>query len=650
MGWGKVFKYGLAAASGAAEGFAEVVQEEDKYRKETSKGIFAVAAKKAAKDADVRDATLAEIKEENEGVEALKVFKIDGKPVTEAQARAIYRTGKSLNIDPADIFAKYKIEGEGTITDVAPTVRTAFADDTAEALAEQNGGSWMFREGRAESLAEDVNMLLKAAKISTKTAIPSKQKVSGVSITPIDDTNVDYSNEYILDADGVPVTQVIAKRTTNNRTKVTTVTYLDKLSGKEYKVKEGEKISSSADAFKKDKPFADFGPLLVFNEAGDPEFLKDKTGQIVSGYLMKNGEIRLQKAGKIDTATYVPEDGQTVLVAGKDYAPSVAAGDLTAWGKMFKFPPVKEFYTSLPEMDTQAQGNDLLFARSQKRLDIHTKYGQSMYGIEGGFATMVTGLSKNAKGIGNIVLGLSGLDTSGMNQDEALDAKVQYLESSGNIGLLRDFVAQEEEIMSAGFIDKQAEIAMARVMDSAIATVTAYDLAKQTGDTRISNADFDAYISTVTGNNAEQTVNLIKNGLDDNLTIYRSKYRAVSKARDRIPEDPSLAGFQKSFDKALATVTPPSVYEAMFTTMFKPFEEKKEPKVISMTEFTPTLTDVDGTQQVSISITGQEQPVVLKNPRYLRLFDETVEEKEKEQIKKDIQDAINRILQARAGK
>jgi len=317
---------------------------------------------------------------------------------------------------------------------------------------------------------------------------------------------------------------------------------------------------------------------------------------------------------------------------------------------MFKFPPVKEFYTSLPEMDTQAQGNDLLFARSQKRLDIHTKYGQSMYGIEGGFATMVTGLSKNAKGIGNIVLGLSGLDTSGMNQDEALDAKVQYLESSGNIGLLRDFVAQEEEIMSAGFIDKQAEIAMARVMDSAIATVTAYDLAKQTGDTRISNADFDAYISTVTGNNAEQTVNLIKNGLDDNLTIYRSKYRAVSKARDRIPEDPSLAGFQKSFDKALTTVTPPSVYEAMFTTMFKPFEEKKEPKVISMAEFTPTLTDVDGTQQVSISITGQEQPVVLKNPRYLRLFDETVEEKEKEQIKKDIQDAINRILQARAGK
>lgn len=645
MAWSKAIRLGLAALSGTATGLAAGAIREDEERLELSKGIFKAGVTKAATEQEGIKDTLADIKTENEVVEQVKGTVIDGKLITEAQARALHRAAKRQNKDVFEILNNYTISGEGTVASVEPKT----VDIVPSGLGEIEDEGGFMQKGRNKDVADQAASLLRAAGIDATMTKPQLPKVSGVSISPIEDTDVDYSNEYVLDAEGVPVTQIMAKRVTNKRTNTATVTYFDKVTGQEYKVKEGEKISSSADAFKQDKPFADFGPLLVFNEAGDPEYLRDVENKIVSGYLMKNGEIRLQKAGKIDTATYVPEEGQTVLVAGKDYAPSVAAGDLTAWGKMFKFPPVKDFYKELPEMRTQKQGNDLLFARSQKRLDIHAKYGDSLYGIEGGFATMVTGLAKNAKGVGNIVLGLSGLDTSGMSADEALDAKVQYLESSGNIGLLKDFVGREEEIMSAGFVDKQAEIAMARVMDSAIATVTAYDLAKQTGDTRISNADFDAYISTVTGNNAEQTVNLIRNGLDDNLTIYKSKYQNLESARRAIPDVEGLAGFQKAFDQGLASITPYSVYKATFDTMFKPFEEKKEPKPVSINEFTSELTEVDGIPQVRITIKGQENPIPLKNPRYLRLFDDDTPEDEKNKIKEDIQIAINRILEARAG-
>jgi len=594
MAWSKAVKYTVAALSGAATGLATSAKAEDEVRNKQASDIFKLGATKAAKNQEEIDLNMEAIKTENDVVQQLKGTTVNGQLITEAQARALHRVAKRQNKDALEILNLYEVSGEGIVTTVPSKKLSVIPAGLGE--AEDEGG--FMQEGRNKAVATESARLLRAAGIDVEMSKPQLPTVEGVQVTPIEDVDTSVSSQYVIGEDGIPINQVLAVTKTNPRTNVVTVEYKDKVTGEKYVPKQGQRISSAADAFKQDKQFVDFGPLLVFDDAGLQELLTDANNTVMSGYLMKNGEIRLQKAGKIDTKAYEPPEGKTVLVGGRDYAASLASGDLSSYQKVFKFPPVKDFYTTLPEMRTQKQGNDLLFARSQKRLDIHAKYGDSLYGIEGGFATMVTGLSKNVRGIGNIVLGLSNIDTSGMSDAEAVEARIQFLESDNNIGLLKEFVEREEEIMSAGFIDKQAEIAMARVLDAAIGTVTAYDLAKQTGDTRISNQDFESYMRTVTGNNAKETIKLIRNGLDDNLTIYKSKYENLESAKKAIPSFLSDE-YKTAFDEGFRSITPYSVYKARFDTMFKPFEEKKEPKPVEEADFTTNVQD-DGSVVVQM--------------------------------------------------
>lgn len=617
----------LAGIQGITAGAAEAALREDEKRREDSKAGMKVILKNREYALNLAKEQNEKIKEENEAVKSIVRVKnpVTGKPFTKEEAVALYQTAKASGDNPLEVINKYKVvaDKEAKLVESPGTKYDILGKSVPEPVGEPTGG--ILSRGRHEAVKKDLLEQMAASGIETSVAIPSSTEVTGVSVTPITDVNVDYSNEYIIDENGIPTQQVLAIRTRDPITNNVTVKYLDKVSGKELKLDSSVKVSTAADAFREQTSFTDFGPLMTIGADGTPELIRDKRGNVVSGYLMKTGEIRTQQAGKVSESVYVAPEGKTVLIAGKHFSESLAGGDLSSWGKMFKFPPVKIFHESLPEMDITVKNNNLLFNRSQKRLDLHQKYGNSMYGFEGGFATMVTGLSKNIQGIGNVILGLSGLDTSGMSEEQALRAKVRYLESDGNISRLKNFIKREEELMSQGFVDKQKEIAMAKVLDSAIATVTAYDLAKQTGDTRISNADFDAYISTVTGNNAAETINLIKNGLDDNLVIYTSLHDNIIRSRDRIPTVEELKPYQESFDKALSTVPSPEVYQQRFNTMFKPFEKQDEVITIKTDDFDimPVETDAQGNKIRKVVMKdGREFP--LRNPRFFDADEETI--------------------------
>ena len=602
MAWSKAIRLGLAALSGTATGLAAGAIREDEERLELSKGIFKAGVTKAATEQEGIKDTLADIKTENEVVEQVKGTVIDGKLITEAQARALHRAAKRQNKDVFEILNNYTISGEGTVASVEPKT----VDIVPSGLGEIEDEGGFMQKGRNKDVADQAASLLRAAGIDVTMTKPQLPKVSGVSISPIEDTNVDYSNEYVLDAEGVPVTQVMAKRVTNKRTNTTTVTYFDKVNGQEYKVKKGEKISSSADAFKQDKPFIDFGPLVTINSEGGAEPMLDASRNIVYGYLMRNGEIRARRAGTISDEVITD-----ALVAGKDWAPSIASGDLNEQKKFEKLPSVVDFSKEAQELRTAKQNNDLLFSRSQRRLDLHKKYGNRMYGPAGTFADFVTGTSKFVDGVVTIVNGLEELS----NSDASLNEKIQFLESGGNIQELKSIADQRDTFLDR-YIGTAQEISMARVLDAALATVTAYDLAKQTGDTRISNNDFDQYIKTVSGNTAEQTVNLIKQGLESNVGLYTSKHKSFTITKESIPQYLDQK-FLSETDRIYNLYDTPRVYENRLKTMFKPFEKKDEVPVIKLDDFDimPVETDAQG-NKIRRVVMKDGRELTLRNPRY----------------------------------
>ena len=596
MAWSKAVKYSLAALSGAATGLATSAKAEDEVRNEQASDIFKLGATKAAKNQEEIDLNMEAIRTENDVVQQLKGTTVNGQLITEAQARALHRVAKRQNKDALEIIHLYEVSGEGTVTTVPSKKLNVIPAGLGE--AEDEGG--FMQEGRNKAVATESARLLRSAGIDVEMSKPQLPKVEGVKVTPIEDVDISVSSQYVIGEDGVPINQVLAVTRTNPRTNVVTVEYKDKVTGEKYVPKQGQRISSAADAFKQDQAFNDYGPLFVLGEDDQPEFLRNASGQKISGYLMKNGEIRLQKGGKISETVYTHPEERAVLIAGKHYADAVASGDMNELNRMFKIRPVADFYSVLPVMDTQYQANNLLLRRSQRRLDLHQKYGNDMYGAEGAFATMVTGLSKNLKGIGDIILGVTGLEfDENATLGEKRETTIRYLESNNNIEVLRAFADRQEELMSQDFLSKQEEIAMARVLDAAIATVTAYDLAKQTGDTRISNQDFDSYMRTVSGTNAKQTVNLIKEGLDNMVNVYDSQYDNLKKARARIPTVEQLTPYQESFDKAFKTVTPPETYRAQVKTMFEPFKEKEEPKPVEEADF---ITDVQDDGSVIVQM------------------------------------------------
>ena len=595
------FLRGLGAAfSGAATGAAKAAVLEDERRVDVSKTVYADMVTQSDTFLERKQKILDEIDKEKQLVDSLALMEVNGKPLTLVERQGLVRFALANNYEkPAEVLKDFEMNTE----EGARIINTKGATKKIATRTPQEDDSTLLFGSRTKAATEDALKLLKATGRDIDVTMPSRTSVEGVRFTRKPDTDVDFENAYIVGSDGIPTRQVLSKRTYNKETNKVDVEYFDKSTGRAVEVDRDERVSSSADAFSKEKPFSDFGPLMVFGKDGLPELLKDETGKIVSGYLMKNGEIRLQVAGKISDDVYNPQ-GQTVLIAGKDYAPSLASGDLSAFGKMFKFPPVKDFYTQLPELDIAAGANDILFSRSEKRLELHARYGDSMYGIEGGFADLVTATNKVVKGTASIVLGLSGM------RGATLEEKIAYLDSSGQISELRNVADNQDELMK-GVIGTAEEIAMARTIDSAIATVTAYDLAKQTGDTRISNQDFDAYISTVTGNTAAQTIKLIRNGLDDSLTIYTSKHGAVTRARNRIPDIEGTEQYQKSFDDALKTVVHPSVYRQKFNDMFAEIDKPQAITIVSEDINTEVVT-VDGQKQLKVTVKGVDAPIFLR--------------------------------------
>lgn len=613
-------KAGLYALAGASEGLAEAFTAEDKLRKEETSKIYDTAVKNYKELQAKRDELAKSIKEEDDAVRSLQATALpNGHLLSQPEALAVYQASKRLGIPISELISgeKYEVKttGKGNVyTTEGTTTKLVSDSETPE------GDGALIATGRQKQISSDARRLLRAAGIPEEVTMPGTRTPSGVEIRPVDNLEVTFSNEYVIDGNGEVTQQVLAKRTYNKRTKKIEVTYYNKDGrGEEFKFDrdKNQRIASAADAFKPTQRYNDFGPLLRIGADGQVDYVRNESGAIVYGYQMKNGEIRAQKEGKISD-----EVVQDVVVGGKHYSDAMGRGDLTDINRIFKIGPVKDFYEALPQMDEAVVSNNLLFSRSEQRIALHRKYGNRMYGITGAFADIVVAGEKLVNGAVTIVNGLQEL------QGKSLEEKIRYLESGGNIDQLRALADNQESWLSK-YAGTAQEIAMARVLDSAIATVTAYDLAKQTGDTRISNQDFDAYISTVTGNNAEQTINLIKRGLEDSLTIYSSRYTNLSNKRARIPRIEGLDQYQSTFDTALRTVEPPTIYEQRIQQMFKDLDPTQQ-ITIKENDFSSEFvenepTESGGTRDVLKITLGPEygnRVLEITSPRYFNLSKE----------------------------
>ena len=628
LSFGKALGYAL---KGTLEGFADVAEKEDEYRQGLTKTTYTSALKRYQELDDLRKERQALIDEEDAAVKAIMGMPLDGRALTQAEATKVYQTGKALGMDASEVLEKFTIASgkDAKVTRTPGTERSVLPEkaplDAAMAGEAPSDGS-LFSTGRYEQVDEETRRLLQGSGVAGKVSMPGKSYVEGVTLTPIADTDVSFDDAYLIDSDGIPTEQVTVKRTYNNRSNAVTVKYLSKATGDEIKVGDNQRVSTSAEAFD-NKPFLDFGPLVSLTSEGAPEPVLDENGNVVYGYLMRNGEVRARRAGTISNEVVAD-----AIVAGRDWAPSVAGGDLSKISKFEKLPSVKEFRKESADMRVTKQNNNLLFFRSEKRLDLHAKYGNRMYGPAGAFADFVTGTSKFVDGVVVIVNGLEDL----ANSDASLEEKIQFLESGGNIQELRRIADQQDTFLDQ-YIGTAQEIAMARVLDAALATVTAYDLAKQTGDTRISNNDFDQYIKTVSGNNAEQTVNLIKQGLESNLDIYKSKYENFTITKNSIPQYVDNTYLQ-DINRQFNMYDTPQKYENRINTMFKPFEEKQdEVRVIKTDDFDimPVETDADGKQTRKVVMKDGTE-FILRNPRFMGADKET------------IQQAIQKRLEAQA--
>lgn len=608
----------MYALKGGAEGLAESFKAEDKLRAEQTSKTYDTALanfKQLEKNRQDMDAI---IKKEEKAVQALKGIALpDGKLLTEAEARAVYQASERLGISIDDVITKYKVETPDPeaveITETGGVTRKVISDVDGTQLASTDDDP-LIATGRYEQVDADTRRLLRAANIPTEVTMPRAKQVKGVKISPIYDTDVNFSDAYVIGDDGIPTEQVTVKRTHNKQSGKVDIEYISKSTGKPVKILQNQRVATSAEAFDK-KTFIDFGPLVTVTPDGGSEPMLDSNGNIMYGYLMRNGEIRARRAGTISDEVVTD-----ALVAGKDWAPSIAAGDLSEQKKFEKLPSVVDFSKEAQELRTAKQNNDLLFSRSQRRLDLHKKYGDRMYGPAGTFADFVTGTSKFVDGVVTIVNGLEELS----NSDASLEEKIQFLESGGNIQELRSIADQRDTFLDK-YIGTAQEISMARVLDAALATVTAYDLAKQTGDTRISNNDFDQYIKTVSGNNASQTVNLIKQGLESNLVIYTSKHETFTIAKESIPQYLDQK-FLADIDRRYNLYDTPRVYENRLKTMFKPFEEvSAEVPQIKTDDFEvgPIETDKQGVRTRKVVMKDGTE-FILRNPRFLGADEETI--------------------------
>jgi len=534
MAIAKALKYGLAGLAGGLEGIAESALIQDKEEKEITRDTVKVAIAKLEKEKEQAAKDYKAQREKEKEIDSLHGLligedKATGNPrlLSRAEIGQLYTSvGKENLIKYALEEKRLIVGGKAERIDVAEPTRIGIKDvlsETEKAIPTGEG----IAKGQAERVTQAVSAELERLGYSTEgTVVPSAPVYSGgvFEIRQTDDTEIKDETVYETDNNGVPLRTLFLRTTTNKKTGERTQKYIDSVTFEPVKLSKGANIFDNAAMAKQLKsdpanPVSKHGFLAIATDDG-LQLIKGPGGAYQGGARMKDGSIRASVGGELETTTYTPPEGVegyiTVVDANTfqdaDSWKSVTRGNKALTGT----PGIEEFRKSRDEALISTQNLSALKDNSDFRLDIHATYGDDLYNVSGGFASAVSGVSRVVEGAASIVERVIAAETP--------EEKMRELRM--NESVLRQALTDRDNIL-AQVAGTEKEIATARVLDLAAASMMAYDKGKSKDEDRLTDNDFNIFLKTVLGKSADQTVSLIESTYREAVNQYAPKYNRV---------------------------------------------------------------------------------------------------------------------------
>lgn len=498
IGFGRAI---AAALAGTTKGLAEAAEKEDEKRDELTKITLAQKIKNIEKAQELSRKRDEEIAAETEAVDALMGFKIQGQQVSRAQATRAYRM---YGNNAPEILRQGLIQFEDTgfIEEVKTPARMGAVEET-EALIADGGG--LFGKGRGESVSRDLKNALSAmgydpsgVEIAQKAKVVGAQVVSGPGAMKRD------SEYFYSDIPGHTMVEKITITDPTDPTRVTTQ-FLS-LDGSDLtdRVNVGTtKLSKSADAIepgfkafklafriKDDGSGVDALPYQIGIKADGTKFMPDANG---------------------DYTTQVTDSSIVSLTASELEAIGGVDGLQNQFGLLDK-----DAKKALKEFNIAAEGFETFANVMDRQVTLlNTEgFGDNLTTTVGGFNSFVNRVNTEFQ------VGLRIVDNAINIRDEEGGSIIPEIEQK-----FERLTAQRNRDIET--LKTTRDIATAIRVFEANQILLAYNYAKATGDTRISNQDFDNFIKLVEAPSAEGTKALYRQRIRDAADAVEAKRKSL---------------------------------------------------------------------------------------------------------------------------
>lgn len=618
MSIGKAILSGLA---GASRGGAKLALLEDEERRDMTKQVYATGVTMAEKYGEMREASNKEIREENEKVKALQNTVVNGQPLGSANARAVVRKANALGIkNPLEVLEQYEISGEATVEVQTPKTKRA----VPEGLDLEEGGGF-FSKGRTKSAVSDAEKLLRGSGIDLEYKIPQRPIINSSELTftkrEEEEFTTTVNKAYLYQGDANPIgLQVITYYDKKNPNKPPVTVHQD-MRGRTIEVDPTDPNTRILSSLEKGDG-TDIGPILVGTKDGYVPYKVDGVPQIgiQDGNVIYEQNPDGSKGNIVKNATIL---GSMDTRSGQDVTDLV---------KNSKIPAFKTFDEQFKELVALQEQANTLDERIGYMMEKNQQIGDAGYSA-GGMLTVA--LNSGIKAVSSTAAFLDDLATSDRFQGtgaEAEEARFTYVEQQESV--LRDLVSAGDSI-TEGLNEVEARaIRMQQLQAESI--LLAYDLAKATGDTRISNQDFDAFIKTVKGNSVKTTHALLKRSGERVLSRFESKYANVTEtylpaAKAGVEGEDVSAGTTATLNFYTEQLAEGGRFDPeILKTQFKRTAEKfsPEPSIPEAPEpgsdFTTEKVELDNGRTVLRVTLNDGTSLDLTNPKFLDATDEDI--------------------------
>jgi hypothetical protein len=534
----------MAALSGGLTGLAEAAVREDEKRDELSKITLSQAMKNIEQAKELARNRQEELREEEQVVDTLMQYEVDGQPVSRGQAISAYRQyGK--NAASMLLQGQLSFEGTGTVTAGTPTQRGEFTMPTGSADIESRG---LFASGRSEALQQRTINGLKAAGYSPAGVdIPSMPQVEGVTVRAGKGLADRSTTTLYTNTPGLETVERVQAVMPDGSTTTTYRNLLGNDVTEQFKTaneNQGFKVATNSDdLYSGIKPD---GIAFKIGDDGVPQALPFVVGYDKNGAAYRKSD----ETGDFDIKIVDPS-----IVTLNSYQLDALGG---ADGVTDVFDTLgKTGRTAYNNFNDQAEsfGRSVNVVRNQ--MDLLNEHGDALVADIGSVAEFIEYARVNL-GVGIKVVA---------------DAGQEFLElSPGDLAILEQKQQDLQDDLSRE-TDPRKKLAVARRLYQANQILFAYSSARSvTNDTRISNQDFDLFFKTVSGSSAASQIAIYQNRLLDAKVAVNERYttlKSTAQARgegaekilESIPSERTPTGMDQTIIDVFKTSTPAETTE-----------------------------------------------------------------------------------------